>query len=286
MSKNVIDKLNLFRKYYLNPRPARSPKKHMDFKVFLKKIDLNKYYKSLIKFRKTFHIKKLVSIKYKKKKYPIYQIDIKNKAKKNILIFATTHGVEFASALAIPKLLIDIKKNRDFYKKWNIRIITPINPVGLEYQSRYNEKGYDINRDFKKFLTHGARIQRDSILKFKPDIVVSLHEAFGESEGEFYIIDNPYVPKELEIKIKKFLEKNKVKINKKDFTGRKIRHGRMKLGHFLIFMMNLFPIKSIETFTSRLKIPLVTTESSWKLKNIQKRIKPHILTIKAIIKNF
>jgi hypothetical protein len=286
MEQTVPEKLKLFKKYYLTPRPAKGPEKHEDFKIFLKKIDLNDYYHSLLKFKKSFAIKKLISISYKKKKYPIYQIDIKNNAKKKMLVFATTHGQEFASALVIPKLLKDIQKNKNYYEDWVIRIVSPINPVGLDYQSRYNEQGYDINRDFKKFSTLGAKLQRDSIIKFKPDIIISLHEGFGTDEGEFYIVNNPYVSKKLEIKIKEYLENNKVKIHKKNFAGQKIKHGRMKLGHFSIFMMNLFNIKSIETYTSKLKIPLITTESSWALKNIQKRVKPHILTIKAVIRNF
>ena len=278
--------LKLFYKYYLTGRPENSPVKQNDFPMYVENFDFEKYRKDIFAFQNQFSVEVAKTIEYKNEVFEIFRIETRNnQAKKKLLVFATVHGNEFATALVIPRFLKDIVENTDFYKEWQIRIIAPANPVGLKYQSRYNKDGYDINRDFKHFKTDEAKLQRDEIDIFKPDILVSLHE---HPHNGFMCFCTDKVPKYLQEKILEKLQNEKIPLAGKPFFIKmpESKNGITKLGIFLKTFMFLFGIHSLGRYTRPKNIPDITSESYWNEKDIEKRIFPHILVLKTVIENY
>lgn len=276
----------LFYKYYLTDRPEKSPAKQNEFPMYIEKFDFVKYRKDIFAFKDQFCIDVAKTIKYKNEVFEIFRIETKNnQAKKKLLVIATVHGNEFATALVIPKFLSDISLNSNFYKEWQIRIIAPANPVGLKYQSRYNKNGYDINRDFKFFNTDEAKLQKSEIDIFKPDIIVSLHE---HPHNGFMVFCTDKVPKYLQINILKKLNDNDIPLVGKPFYIKmpKSKNGITQLGVLLKTFMFVFGIHSLGRYTRKMNIIDITTESYWNEKDIKKRIIPHILTLQTVIKDF
>lgn len=278
--------LKLFYKYYLTGRPENSPVKQNDFPMYVENFDFEKYRKDIFAFQNQFSVEVAKTIEYKNETFEIFRIETKNnQAKKKLLVFATVHGNEFATALVVPRFLSDISTNPDFYKEWQIRIIAPANPVGLKYQSRYNKDGYDINRDFKHFKTDEAKLQRDEIDIFKPEILVSLHE---HPHKGFMCFCTDRVPKYLQEKILEKLQNEKIPLAGKPFFIRmpESKDGITQLGIFIKTFMFLFGLYSLGRYTRPKNIADITSESYWNEKDIEKRIFPHILVLQTVIQNF
>lgn len=280
----AIRPLQLLYKYYLNPCPANEPEKQEDFESYVEVVNSEEYSSAIKKFNTDFEVQVIKNIIYKNKSYPINQIDYaKQSSQKRLLIFAATHGNEFASALVIPELLKEISKNK-IYQSWNIRIITPINPVGLNYQSRYNENGCDINRDFKNYQTIEAKIQRDAIKEFNPNIIISLHE--GPQKG-FFVIGTSSVSSSLEDSIIKSLETKQISMASKNFLGVPLAQtGLMHEGILINLAKRVFGIYTLGRYGESQGIGVITTESSWIESNLKKRINPHIITIETVINEY
>ncbi len=200
------------------------------------------------------------------------------------MIFAGVHGNESAGVLAVPKLLEEIKNNPTFYANWDIRIITPLNPVGVDYLSRYDSRGYDLNRDFRNFKTLGAKIQRDAIDIFKPDVVISFHE--GPQQG-FFAILTKNISRVVANSITHNILDNDLQLAKNYPYGLKlINDGIMRQGSFFFLIAKVFYVRSLGFYLQKKGIPIITTESSWEDKNIEKRIKSHIVVVNSVIDNF
>lgn len=276
--------LQLFHKYYLTPCAADGPEKQDDFEMHLEEVDLEAYYESLDQFGDEFDVQVINKVSYKEKTYPIYQIDSVNEESQNrLLLFAATHGNEFASALVIPELLREIGEN-EMYQSWDIRIVTPINPVGLDYKSRYNEHGCDINRDFKNFQTLGAQIQKDAIQEFNPDIIVSLHE--GPQKG-FFAIGTASVSSELESLMLSELQSEGVQMASKSFLGLPLaKDGLMHEGFVITTAKKIFGIHTLGRYGESQGVGVITTESSWFDTDVQNRIKPHMVVVETVVNEY
>lgn len=270
--------LRLFKKYFLNQQPASGPVKQRDFDMYLEPVSLEGYKKELLSFG--FRYKMLESIRYKNKSYDIFQVDLPgSKPKKRLLIFAGVHGNEFAAALSVVDLLKDIKQNAKHYAHLDIRIVTPLNPVGFVYQSRYNEAGRDINRDFKDFSTIGGRIQKEAVEDFKPDMLISLHE--GPQDG-FFVIAEGNTPKAWRKVILQALKSEHVSLARKIFGfGVSIR-GYWHKQRFVYVLQKLLGIYTLGRFAYENGVILLTTESSWTNRSVEARKKPHVVVIRTV----
>ncbi len=278
--------LNLFYKYYLTSRPERHPVKQADFPMYVEDFDFEKYRKDIFAFQDHFSVEVAQTIEYKNEAFEAFRIETKNNpAKKRLLVLATVHGNEFASALVVPKFLKDISENPDFYKEWQIRIIAPVNPVGLKYQSRYNKDGYDINRDFKHFRTEEARLQRDEIEAFKPEIVVTLHE---HPHKGFMCFCTDKVPKYLQEKMLDELRKKGIPLAGKPYFVKipESKDGITKIGVFIKTFMFVFGLHSLGRYTRKKNIADITTESCWNETDLEKRILPHIVVLRSVVTNY
>lgn len=281
---NLINNLKLFLKYYLKAESHGSPIQEKSMNLVLPEFNIQTFYKNLLSYSNFFKITVNFEVNYKDKLYPIYSLDFcKLKPAKKLLIFSGVHGNEIVSALATIDLLREISKNQELYSDWSIKIITPINPVGLYNISRYNGQGFDINRDFKYFLTKEAALQKDIIQNFKPDIVVSLHE--GPQNG-FLFITTKLVKNTLKELILNDLRQNNIKLAEKSIIKLPMfTKGNMNEGRFITTIKRILRINTLGTLTNQLGIPLITTESSWSSNNIEERRMAHVVVIKSVINN-
>ncbi|HSH55374.1 MAG TPA: DUF2817 domain-containing protein [Candidatus Limnocylindrales bacterium] len=277
----MLTQLKLFKKYFLVNRQANGPEQQIDFDMYSEIVDIENYTHIL----KTSFLqsKVLKNITYKEKDYRIVQLDyIGSSAKKKLLIFAGVHGNEFAAALVIPELLNDLQNNPHFYQKWDIRIVAPINPVGLAYNSRYNEDGYDINRDFKYFKTPGAQVQRNVVEDFNPNILISLHES---PQKGFFMFSEGKLPYTLHQSITERLRKSNVPLAEKSFFHIKMRQGIWEKPPIIYFFQRLLGIYTLGRFMHDKGILAITTESTWTDRDIEARKRPHLEVIKTVVQN-
>lgn len=277
--------MRLLAKYFLTSKPAKGPEKQKDYTMHLDSVNLEDYHKNLSSFTDIAKLEVAATIHHQNKAYPIFKLKYSGKEpKQKLLIIASVHGNEVAGALAVPKILEDIRQHADIYQGWDITILSPANPVGLVYQSRYNGEGYDINRDFKSFETQEARQQRDAVLNTKPDIIISLHE--GPHEG-FFFIPMKNVPKKLVTKIRDSLLAQQVTLAAKNFLHLPlVRSGIMVDSILLRTVKLLFNIHTFGTFADKLGIPTITTESPWGNPDMSERTKAHMETVRAVVEQY
>lgn len=281
----MLNKLRLFKKYYLTPCPYDSLKNCSDFDIKIIPINISNYYYKLkvyVKRIRTCKIKLLSTLKYKDQKYPIYSVDILNNSPgRKFLILTGVHGNETAGLHSVLRLLSLISKDKSLVKDWSVKIITPVNPVGVKYQSRYNPSGCDINRDFRYFKTQEANIQKGIIDQYKPDIIVSLHE--GPQDG-FHLITSPHVEKELISDILRVLQNNNISLATKHHLGFALKvKGHSTYGKILLKVGRIFGVYPLALYTLSKNIPLITCESPWGSDDYEERIRAHIEVIKSIL---
>ncbi len=248
-------------------------------------VNLSSYEEQLYSYQRDFRVTNIATFKYKSKNYAIHQIrHVGEHATKKLLIFVATHGYEFAPIWTVPKLLDDILRQPVLYGRWDIQIITPINPVGVQYASRWNKDGCDINRDFKLFKTLGAQIQRDAINSFRPDVIVSLHEAPNPG---FFVFAEGSTPDYLVELISSRLDESEFKLAKRSYFGNKLEYpGVWHKGSAPYLLQTLIGMHTLGRYTNKLDVPTLTTESSWKEEDLSKRVMPHLTVIRAVIEGY
>lgn len=269
----------LIKKFLLNPKPANGPGHQDHFEMYHQEIDIDAYYQTLRE--SGLEVAEVGHAMYQGTSFPILQLDQHNsQSKTRLLVIAGVHGDESAASLAVLDLLADIQQNPGVYKEWSIRILAPVNPVGLANTSRYNEDGYDINRDFKTFKTTGARVQRDTIIDFNPTIVVSLHES--PSSG-FFMFSEGRLPTVIKDSITNSLSEHHVDLARKNYLGVRLHSGIWEKSPVIFFFQRLLGVHTLGSYVYKRKILAVTTESSYRGSDIDARKKPHLLVIRAII---
>lgn len=271
----------LFKKYFLSQRLPLGPVQQTDFSMYLEDFDYGDYKKQLGSFDADLRV--IQTNTYKNCVYETFQLELgsKNSARK-LLLFAGTHGNEFVPCLAIIDLLKQLQDNPALYAGWTIRIITPVNPVGLVHQSRYDQNGKDINRDFKNFETNGASLQKDAMEEFNPDIIVSMHE--GPQDGFFTICDGK-LPDGLHNALAEDLKINDIKLARKNFFGLNIANGFWRKPQFVYTLQKILRVYTLGRYAKENGYTLLTTESDWSNKNIEARKTPHLSVIKSTLKH-
>lgn len=276
---SILKQLTLFKKFYLSSHTATGPEKQRDFTMHLEPVDLDEYNHTLQNSVLTSRI--VQTIHYKERDFPIFQLGWGDASSdKRLLILAGVHGNEIAGALAVLDILEDVKQNASKYASWSIRIIAPVNPVGMAYQSRYNEEGIDINRDFKGFRSVGAQIQRDAIGNFKPTIVVTLHESPDEG---FHMFSEGKLPTHFKNAIGDELLKEKIHLATKNFLHMRLKNGIWEKSRFIFFIQRLLGIHTLGRYLYERRIPALTTESTWGSKDMAARRRPHMLVVRALL---
>ncbi len=278
-------KIKLAYKYFLTPCPCDVPEIQSDFPQHFLRVNLNDYLSQLNSY-KNFRIDTLQTIIYAGTEFPITRILFKgSEAKLRLLIFAGVHGNESGGVLSIPILMDSISTNPTRYMNWEVQVITPINPVGLQFMSRYNENGCDLNRKIKKSNQPGILLQKEVIREFKPDFLITLHES--PSRG-YFIFPGVHVQKDLIQRILEHLEKNGIELATVDYFGRKLKPPGISNTNkgYLNILKNIIRLQPLADYTDENKIPSLTPESGWQSEDLKQRVNSHVFLINAVIDNF
>lgn len=204
-------------------------------------------------------------------KYYKYQI-IKHEPenyKKKVLIIASIHGDEPAGALSIPILLRNIKQDSSKYANTSILILSPINPVGLAFSSRENEMGCNLNRDYHEPTQSETKRIVLEIEKFKPDIILDLHENNGN--WKTCIMANSLVSDELGKILCDDLKTKSIPLAESAFDTNLELPGWLKRGSYRMAVNYLAGLNDLMRYGEEIKIPVITLEGDQSLEQ-RKRI--------------
>jgi len=279
-------KLKLVYRYYLAPCYYNYPVKQSDFPQVFLEVDLQEYYQELQKLANPyFKIDTVAKISYNKQEFPILQLSNKESLNpRKLLILAGVHGNESGGTLAVLGLLKEYHKNPSRFNDWYLRIVTPVNPAGTVAMSRYNECGCDLNRKVKTSSQKGIVIQRQIVDAFKPDAIISMHEA---PSSDFLIHSNEYLEDDLLFQILKETENQGVSLAKKDYLGQNLEiAGNSKIKGHLKFFKNIMQVQAIGDYASEREIIDITTESGWNSQDSIQRINSHVYSILSFVDNF
>lgn len=284
----LFKKLKLVYKFYISPCYYNKPIKQQDFPQQFIEVNLEQYYNQIKTIAKiNFNVNTIETILYESKSYPILSITSKQKQFLNtqkLLIFAGVHGNETGGVLAIIELLKHFNNNVNKYQNWDVKIVTAVNPVGVEKMSRYNECGCDVNRRISTSIQKGVVLQRKIVNSFNPNIVVSFHEA--PSDG-FLIHSNQFLKHSLLISVLNDLEEKGIQLSVKDYFGRKLKlKGNSKISGVLKLFNKIFKVDALGDYVTEKGIIEITTESSWNTKDNLQRVQSHVFLIASLLDHF
>lgn len=282
-----FSKIKLGYRYYVSPCYYSTPVKQNDFPQQFMEVNLDSYYEKVKLFSEPyFKIDTLETIVYKNKRYPILGLTQKGSKSldKKLLIVAGVHGNESGGTLAVLELLKQYNADPLRFMDWNIKIITPVNPVGTAQMSRYNECGCDLNRKINSSKQKGIVVQRNVVDTFKPNIILGMHEA--PSSG-FLIHTNKYLKEELLFKMLQQTEKKGIQLATKDYLDRDLPiAGNSKIAGGLKFLNTLLQVQALGDYASEKEIVEITTESGWNTADRFQRINSHVFLILSLIDNY
>ena len=282
-----FSKIKLAYIYYVSPCYYETPVKQFHFPQVFLEVDLEVYYHEIECLASPyFKIDTLETIYYKNKSYPIIGLTQKGARSldKKLLIVAGVHGNESGGTLAILELLKKYNANPHRFIGWNIKIITPVNPVGANQMSRYNECGCDLNRKLNTSNQKGVLVQRNIVDSFEPDVILSMHEA--PSEG-FLIHSNEYLKDAVLKKILKETAAKGIQLSTKDYLGQELSMpGNSKISGGLKLLNKIVQVQSLGDYASQKEIVEITTESGWNTADRFQRTNSHVFLLLSLIDNY
>lgn len=285
----VLQNYKTVKKYYLTPCYYDSPVKQSDFPQIFFEVDLDSYYKQLKSLSSPyFNMDTVETIKYKGQDLPIIELTKINKPTisnpNKLLIMAGVHGNESGGTLAILELLSLYNNNPEKFDNWSLKIVAPINPAGTIEMSRYNESGCDLNRKVETSSQKGIVLQREIIDTFKPDAIISLHEA---PSSDFLIHSNKHLEEELLFQILEDTKTMGITLAREDYLGQKLKvPGNSKVKGHLKFLKNLVQVQALGDYAAEKDIIEITTESGWNSQDIFQRVNSHVFAISSFVDNY
>jgi hypothetical protein len=272
--------LATFAKYHFFRRTAKYPKREEALGVVPLSFRLEPYVGVVRGFDgDRFTVKTEEEVHYGGREHPILSVTSKGPAKKTLLVLAGVHGNEHAGLLAVPRIL-------DAWREEGARlvVITPVNPVGAAELSRYNAEGYDINRDFVRFLTPEARVVRSVFERERPDFVVSLHE--GPQDATF-MFANRFVTESVARELLAALAKGGTVLAEKDYFGLRLDPPGLSPSSaasraLTKLWAKVLGMKMSAAYSEDRQTPELVLESSWRLADEDTRVRAHVDLVLAV----
>ncbi len=267
-------------------RPYHSPVEETRLGIQELDFRLEDYYKKLNELMGSANLQsqQVGEVEYKGKKYSMYNISrVFDSSFPTMSVVTAIHGNEQAPLLASLQLLRELADNSSAFAGVNINVITPANPIGADYNSRYNGQGYDINRDFVRFHTPEARIIRDTLNLTKPDIVITNHEAARPKTfvGGLMISDS------IKDAVLSELRRQNITLGRSGFLGIPLEEeGYLQFGKAFKTanaLGSLFDTATLEWYVSRNHIPSITIETSCLSSDQEMRVNGQLAVISGIV---
>lgn len=272
-------------RFFLTRCPEEGPRPEQEFDIHLEPVDLQQYYDDLLSSAGAVPRRTLADVPEHGAVHPIYHFGpIGAAGGTSILIIAGVHGNELAGVLAAPRILEDISSRPGDYEGVRVHVVAPANPVGLEYGSRYNPQGCDINRDFRAFDTVESRAIRDVLRDVAPRLILSLHE--GPHDG-FFVIATRSLPGEVAQAAVGAIPGTVLPLASENNFGLSLRTpGVMREGWFVTSAKTLFGITSLGAYGEAHGVPTLTTEGPWSSHDLSARIEAQVLAVRGVARHF
>jgi len=269
-------------RYFMVPCPEDGPRPPRDFVLKLPDVSLETYYERVRALRDRVKLSELWAVHYRDERFPIYRLDRPgSQAKRTALIVAGVHGNEICGPLGALEWLEKATQGPWPYEDWNVTVITPANPVGYKYESRYNANGCDVNRDFGAFHTPEARMIRDVFGEIRPDVIATLHE--GPQDG-FFVIATQGADRALAEAIARAVRDAGHPVATKSFVGFALKEPGLHFeGTLLTNVKRAIRIDTLDAYAHYQGVPTYTTETNWAGEDVGARIRSHVLTIETVL---
>ncbi|MEZ4257532.1 MAG: DUF2817 domain-containing protein [Polyangiaceae bacterium] len=272
--------LSKLARYHLYRRAETHPARETELGIVPLDFELDRYVDAVRAFDGgRFEVRTEATVTYRDRAHPILSVTSREAAPKTLLVLAGVHGNEHAGLLAVPPIL-------DAWQAEGVRIVvlTPVNPVAAAELSRFNEEGYDINRDFVRFSTPQARVVRDVYDRERPDFVISLHE--GPQDATF-MFTNRYVDRATGAALCDALAEGGTTLAHKDYFGLRLDPPGLSpssaTGRAVhkIWALTL-SMKASISYSEDRGIPEIVLESSWRMTDAAARVRPHVDLVAAV----
>lgn len=280
----TLKDLRLFAQYHLVRRVHDHPARDAEMGVVSLGYEPVAFEASVRAFSDRYEVVEEGRVEYRGVRRPILSVASRSpKARRRLLVLSGVHGNEQAGILCVPDILERFAAaGRDDVA---LHVLTPVNPIGAAELSRFNADGYDINRDFVRFLTEEARIVRRAFESFRPDFVVSLHE--GPQDAAF-MFANQHVEPSLAQRLLTTLEAGGTTLAEKDYFGSRLRpRGLAPSTPAQRFVLRLWAatlgMMAANEYAARRGIPELTLESSWRSPDRAARVRAHVDLTLAVI---
>ncbi|KAF1083824.1 murein peptide amidase A [Sporotomaculum syntrophicum] len=96
-------------------------------------------------------------------------------AKIPVVITAAVHGHERCGTAAVLRLLEYFSEKKEWLKHLHLILIPCVNPDGFEHNTRFNGKGFDLNRDFITQSQSETKAIVRLIAEYNPVVLLDLH---------------------------------------------------------------------------------------------------------------
>lgn len=284
----TVSELRQFARYHLVRQVYDHPARDKEMGVVPLGYDPDAFEAEIRARADRFEVTELTRVEYAGRSRPIFAVRSKNHstASKRLLVLSGVHGNEQAGILCVPEILDRYHAAGEEFADVALHVITPVNPVGAAEISRFNAKGFDINRDFVRFETDEGRVVRREIVKLHPDFVVSLHE--GPQDATF-MFANECVSLELAERLLAALEAGGTVLAERDYFGARLTpKGLSPSKPVTRLLVRLWAatlgMRATNAYCETLGIPELTLESSWRETDEATRIRPHVDLCLALLR--
>ena len=278
--------LRNFAKYHLVRRHVTYPAPETELGVVPIGFEMDTFLETLHGYSDRFEIDELARVSYGGRELPMLRLrSAQEGAKCHVVVLAGIHGNEQAGLLAVPEILDAYEGERGVA----LTVIAPANPIGADETSRYNAEGYDINRDFTRFLTPEARAIRRALQDFprgRPDFVVSLHE--GPQDATFFFA-NGSVPATVSANVARALADGGTELAARDYFGLTLDppgvSASSPAARGLAWVWDkTLGMKAANRYCEERGVPEITLESSWRLADREARVRAHVDVVGAVLR--
>jgi hypothetical protein len=276
----TLQEIRLFAKHHLFRRVHDHPAKDTEMGVVPLGYEPRAFESAVRAFGDRFDVKEEGTVAYRGEQRPILSVRSRNAstARRRLLVLSGVHGNEQAGILCVPDFLERFDRERERFRDVALHVLTPVNPIGAAELSRFNADGYDINRDFVRFLTEEARIVRRAFDAAPPDFVVSLHE--GPQDAAF-MFANRHVGREVATRLLAALVQGGTTLAETDYFGARLvppglspstpaQRAVLRVWAATLGMM------AANEYAALRGIPELTLESSWKSTDRAARVRAHV----------
>ena len=275
--------LRTFAKYHLVRRVVDHPAPETELGIAPLDYDPDAYVAQIRSYaERSFDVSTLDEVAYRDRRFPILAVRRAHRdARKRLLVLAGVHGNEHAGLLAVPEILDAFDEAA---LPIELCVVTPVNPVGAAYFSRYNALGFDINRDFSRFETPEARAVRRVADRMRPDFLVALHE--GPQDATF-LFTNRCVPDDLSMRVLRVMSDAGTVLAARDYFGRTLDppgHAPMSRSMWLLCALWAHTLSMMATsmWANERGLPEITLESSWRHPDRSVRVRGHTALVMAV----